>query len=266
MRWALPLAALACSAGPNAETRIEELRVVQVVVEPPEVAPGDIAQATITIADPEARGVEVLTWTCTDLGEGCLEQSLPLELWAVVSTPVDEQVEHTIAVPQELSALVSQVPFLVTTVWVLACEPGLCPVIDDVVRGRARPGTLADPDALLTDLPITGVSLASRRVVVSDAPVDARNMNPVITPDFLDDALVSDARSIELRFVVDEETVVAYGFADAGGFGMPAEDARDGAVEVEWFAPNRRRDTNLYVAFEDGEGGAALWRGIVTLP
>ena len=265
--WLLSGMLLACGPGPNPETRLTELRVIQIVAEPPEVAPGELSIATVTVVDPEERGVEVLTWTCTDLGDGCLEAELPLELWTRVQSPVDEQVEHIVGVPGELAPLLEEIPALPTTVYALACEPGLCPVIDDIVRGRATGTELTDVDALMRGLPITGVSLASRFVFLSSAAPEERNANPVATPDFLEERLISDADSLKLRFVVDDDTdVVAYGLADAGGFSMPAEDVVDGAVECEWFAPKNQRQTRLYVAFEDGEGGAALWRGTVTLP
>ena len=69
--------ALGCGAGPNDETLVDELRVLAMVAEPPEVAPGAESTVEVTVADPEGVGPDVIVWTCTDLGDGCLEAALP---------------------------------------------------------------------------------------------------------------------------------------------------------------------------------------------
>ena len=73
---------LACG-GVNDETVLSELRVLAMVAEPPEVGPGQSTTVTSWIADPTKTGFEVLTWACTDLGEGCLEPTLGVPWYAV---------------------------------------------------------------------------------------------------------------------------------------------------------------------------------------
>ena len=70
------LALAACGEGPSDESLIANLQVVSVVAEPPEVGPGEAVTLTATVADPAALAPEVLVWTCTSLGEGCLVSSV----------------------------------------------------------------------------------------------------------------------------------------------------------------------------------------------
>ena len=51
----------------------------------------------------------------------------------------------------------------------------------------------------------------------------------------------------------------------ARGFERPETPVRDGEVTVTWFPPEggAKGDVKVYVAFEDGEGGSALWTGVL---
>ena len=58
----------------------------------------------------------------------------------------------------------------------------------------------------------------------------------------------------------------AWTYATAGGFRRPSEDiASDGAVTVQWYAPEAPGEVDLYVVFVDDRGGAVLWRETATV-
>ncbi|MEN9787188.1 MAG: hypothetical protein RLZZ299_2452 [Pseudomonadota bacterium] len=80
---------LAACGGLNDETTLTELRVVAMIAEPPEVGPGQATTVTSHIVDPADAGFEVLTWTCTDLGDGCLEPDLGLA-WYAAGDPAED--------------------------------------------------------------------------------------------------------------------------------------------------------------------------------
>ncbi len=80
---------LAACGGLNDETTLTELRVVAMIAEPPEVGPGQSTTVTSHVVDPADAGFEVLTWTCTDLGDGCIEPTLGLP-WYAAGAPGDD--------------------------------------------------------------------------------------------------------------------------------------------------------------------------------
>ena len=65
-----------CSSGPAPETLVDELRVLVLVPESPEIAPNETTGLDIVVADPLERGFDRLTWTCTRLGPECAEALL----------------------------------------------------------------------------------------------------------------------------------------------------------------------------------------------
>ena len=301
---------LAACGGRNDETTLTELRVVAMIAEPPEVGPGQSTTLTSVIVDPLAAGVETLTWTCTDLGEGCLEPTLGLT-WYVASAPdLDGLVSATFSVPSlggpppggfdtgdtgasdtgaadtgasdtgaadtgtgdtgagdtgdtgpsDTGTGVGELPPAVPLVgaYTLACAPGVCPVI-----GKARDGTLAasdlaDPTALLKDLPLQGTSLATRRIWLGSG-VNA-HANPVVA--LTEEPVVGT--EVALRFAVTGafgEEPSAYGYAEGGAFDAARyRIAADGTVTLTWIPPEGGGLGDVYVVFNDGLGGTALWR------
>lgn len=226
MRRALVLLTIGCAAGPNVETQIDELRVVAAVAEPPEVATGESYALTVTVADPAGAGFDSLVWTCPP-GEDCVREPL---------------------------AGAVEMPGLPFPVWIVACEPGLCDLeaVTDV--------SLADPVAWLEELPLTGVSAAVRTPAFTELPLEERRENPVVEE--APEAGAADRATVEapvtLRFVVPGAET-AYGSATGGGFGMASYDvASDGAVALAYYAPEEG-GARLYVVFEDGLGGTAVW-------
>lgn len=131
------LALLGCGAGPNEETLVPDVRVMAAVAEPPEVEAGASVELAVHLVDPVGEGVEGVLWTCVDLGEGCLEAELPAA-GATLLDPVDGVATVTRGVPAELAPVVADgSTVLPVPVWVLACAPGVCPLIDEVARAPA---------------------------------------------------------------------------------------------------------------------------------
>lgn len=266
MRDLMPLSILliGCAPGPAEPSLVRDLRVIAATVEPPEIGPDEVAAAAITVAAPLGEGVETLAWTCLDLGDGCLEAAAAD--WLVIGDQPTLDLELT-APP---AAIVEQAPFLPVTLWTLACAPGVCPVIAEaeaaVVSGTLPPGLatgLADPASWLADLPMAGVSLARRTVIVSARPVEARNTNPtlVVTPP---DGL-SVGGSAELSIAAtdaDGDMLTAWVYATDGGFER-AELPVDAPADVVLYAPEATGTVDLWVVVEDGRGGSALWSGTV---
>ena len=62
-----------CGMGPNAATVVDELRVLAIVADTPEARPGESVPLQHLVLDPQERGFDVLSWTCTFTGEACLE-------------------------------------------------------------------------------------------------------------------------------------------------------------------------------------------------
>lgn len=258
MLWALT----ACSSGPNEATLLDELRIISTVVEPPEVGPGESVQVQSTVVDPEQAGYELLVWACTPTGDGCLEDALPLD--QRLALPGDDPA--TFAVPAVPLPEDSELPLLL---WSLACEPNLCPVIDDARAALASEGelppALRNPYDMLQALPLLGVSLASRTLTVSDRPEAERNHNPVLTVDEAPpDRLAPEAEAVftvRIDDDTDEDELLTLGLTTAGGFSSPFYAVDQGEAELTYFAPADPDDALLFILVEDGLGGSALWTG-----
>lgn len=273
----LPLLLVGCTMGPRVETQITELRVVTAVVEPPEVAPGETTALTITVADPLGLGSELLLWQCTLVDGDCLERSDSPQGWLQVLTPVDYTATASVTPSSALAALLPDDQARAASVlWSLACEPGLCPIFgmaeDALVRDEVSDelaALLADPTLFMADLPLTGVSLAARSIVVSNRPVEARNQNPLVSVNG-DQPLVIEAGD-DTELVVDvaddsESTeVLAFGFSTIGGFGLPFFEVEQGQAMLSWYAPDEQGEADLFIVVDDDEGGSTLWRGTATV-
>lgn len=248
-----------CMSGPSDETLVDDVRVLALVAQPPEASPGEAVQVGIHVADPAGAGVEILAWSCTNLGTGCLEDPS-----TQASTPVwtDGQATFTATVPVDLAAVASEEPVPITALWTLACTPGLCPQVGDPAGWD-----LADPTAWLVDLPMEGVSLAYRTLAVSTRT--DRPGNPVLEyqgPDPIS-AAAGEAVDLELAVTLDVPATadtLAFGFATAGGFGdTEYAVGDDGQVTLQWYAPDPVEPATLYVVVQDGAGGVAVWTGEV---
>ncbi len=278
---------LAACGGRNDQTSLTELRVVAMIAEPPEVGPGQSTTLTSVVVDPAAAGVETLTWTCTDLGEGCIEPTLGPD-WYVTGTPdIDGVVTATFAVPGlggpppatgdtgagdtggsfdtgtgdtgggfDTGTLPAALPLI--GAYTLACAPGICPVITKAQAGTLEASDLADPTALMKGLPLTGTSLATRRIWLGSG-VNA-HQNPQAT--LAEEPVVGT--EVALRFTVTGtfgEEPSAFGYAEGGAVNAARYRIEaDGTVTLTWIPPEEGGLGNVYVVFNDDLGGTALWR------
>jgi hypothetical protein len=271
MRILAPLLLLtACGMGPSDETLLDELRVIGAVVEPPEIAPGESVDVTATVVDPLQAGMELIIWACTPTTSGCAEDRLPLaERMAVpaMTGNTGTATLRTPIVPLPEDTVISGI------VWLLACEPGLCEVIAEARTALANdsdfPDALRDPVALLQSLPLTGVSLATRLVGLSNRPEGERNANPIITVTAPLPATILAEEELDFPLDILDDTVtdglVAVGLTTGGGFGSPLFDVFEGRADLVYFAPDQSGVVDLYVIVEDGNGGSAVWTGQTTV-
>ena len=261
---------LAACGGPDEETLVDELRVLAVVAEPPEVAPGAAVTLTATVADPTDEGADVMIWTCTDLGDGCLEAA-DSDLGVTAGTPTDGTFVATRTAPAALAGVVSDgETVLPLPLWSLACTPGTCPPLDLAQRtDRTTEETdtlaafLAEPTDGLADLPLVGTSLGFSFLFVSMRATPATN--PVITPP-TDPVVVEKAGSTVLTFgVTSSDTATAWAYTTAGGFEEPSVAVTDGEAALTWFAPEKAGSATLWVVVVGEDGGTAVWTGTATV-
>lgn len=233
MRFVLPLTLLVgCEMGPNPDTVIDELRVVAAIAEPAAVFPGESYELSGLIADPEDNGFTALAWTCGP--DGC-----------VVLPSVIEQDTVRVEVPGLVPA----------PVWLMVCEPGLCEHADP------DPADLANPLGWMQRLPFEGVSLASRTTVLATDEEDCVNPTIELQPETIQRK--EDGFTLSFRV---PGAIEAWGYSTAGGFQRPTEPvSAAGNVKLTWFPPkNDEVAADLWVVFEDGEHGAAVWQGAST--
>ena len=234
----LPLFLLvACEPGPNEETLVDSLQIVAATADPPEVAAFELYTLTATVVDPADEGFDVLMWTC-----------------------VDDTCDAVMASVDGSAAAASLTSAAAIPGWIMACAPGVCDL------QNPRPKDLRDPFSWLQDLPFDGVSLASWVPRITDGTAD-RHTNPLIEvePDLEDLLDVRGEGSVKLDFTVPGAET-AWTYTTRGGFRRPSEDvSEDGEVTVQWFAPKKSGDAELFVVFVDELGGSAVWQGAATV-
>lgn len=267
------LFALVGCGGPNDETLVSEVRVMAVVAEPPEVAPGATSTLTVYVADPLDEAPDAMLWTCADLGDGCLEAAEPGQ-GTTVGAPENGTLVTTRTAPPAFAGIVGDGTTVIPVpTWALACVPGACPAVD-LAAAAPDPGTadadalgafLADPTDGMKDLPLTGTSLALTLLSVSmrAEPVT----NPAITPASSDPLTVATGESVPLTFTLDggAGALTAYGYTTAGGFDMTEYAVEDGAVTLTWIAPEDPGEATLWVVVNGEDGGSAVWTSVATV-
>jgi hypothetical protein len=277
------LFALCACGGPNEETLIDELRVVAVVAEPAEVGPGETMGLSTLTHIPANSATERMTWTCIYQGDGCAEAaSGQFEGWVHIdASSEDEWVTHTLEIPESLGAFLNaEVETLLIPTWTLACEPGLCPLFEQIKNNPTSVSSawegiaaqLSNPFEWLAELPKEGVSLATRSVVISSRPEASRNQNPVVVRSNQEDITVAIEGSTKLSFEVndDDPLITVWGYTSRGGFESTQEEFPIGTFEQTLFAPIDPEMTGpgtLYIVAEDGKGGTGVWSGpFIILP
>ena len=279
-----------CGVGLADRTTFTDVTVVNAVSSPAEVGPQESIGLDVYVADPELRDLEALVWTCAPYQDRCLEESLDLgdrmrvgrveegRLSLRLDTPsIDQETMDYLA--QELG----EKDWLgYTGLFVLACVVDTCPIIARAAEVLDDPqsdlmeaellASLRDPTIWEPDLPKEGANLAGRVLPVSNRAIESRNQNPIFDVRFEDgvDGVVKAGRgeAVELSFGAydpDGESVYAYGFTTAGHFIEYREKAQDGIARTVWVAPNEDVVGELFVVFDDRDGGLATWRAVAVV-
>jgi len=270
------LLATGCDMGPSPDTVVDELRVLATLAETPEALPGETVALETLIVAPDGASYDVLSWSCTFTGEGCLEASgsTAWEGLSVAEGVTERWSTGSATVPQALGYLATEEPVPLVQIWTLACEPGLCPVIDAALaapaagsEGAARlQEWLTSPTEFLAELPFEGVSLGLRTLNVSTRGVDERATNPAV------DCAVRQGftSSPEAEGVVPYEcelsgelgeVAAAWGYTTAGGWGGASVPLLPGdtAFAYDWFAPDEPTAVDAWVIVTDGAGGVGIF-------
>ncbi len=283
---ALPLAFLllaGCVIGDNKYARprdltpttfVERLRILAIVAEPPEVAPGTPVTFTALVADPQ-NDLPFKAWLACPPdqsgGSGCF---------------VDLSQISPDATPEELAAL-----------GVIGFEPGFAPTytpdaslldgLDDTARREGINVTVelaAFPAALMVQDPaevdFNAVEVAYKRLVVSDASTP--NHNPSFTEFTVDGMTVPDDAVVELDVgeyyeigvVIPDDAIETYEYLNSEG----VTEERTEEPYVDWyctvpglgeaytlhpftqadFVPEQAGDATCWAIARDRRGGLAF--------
>jgi hypothetical protein len=185
-----------------------------------------------------------------------------------VVRPVDGHVSTQVRASAALEAIAGPEPLPVLLVWALACEEGLCPLIEQIKAGEAVGAELwANPLSWMRELPRKGVSLATTTLSVSTRSEEERHGAPSlqVRPD---QESTRPGGEITLEATAtgelgEEARIWAY--SEAGGFTATSirPDA-EGSASLTWVAPETSNpEIPVYLVLVDGLGGSALWEGVL---
>jgi hypothetical protein len=257
---------LTACGGANDETLLDELRVLSMLPQAPEIAPGETTTMDVRIVDPDAGGYRALVWTCTQLGEDCLEDEEGRT--PALATVEDGRAAVPVTASMALAAVASDSPLPLVSVWALACADDACPLLDEVERGDTIDADVwADPTDWMSELPIEGTSLALSSVQVSTRAADTRHVNPTITVS-PEAPSVTPGGSVEVEVAITGELgseARVWGYTTAGGFERPS-DRPNARLEarLDWIAPATAGSASGFLLLVDDEGGGVLWEGTLT--
>lgn len=271
-------------AGLSAETLVDELRVVVFRPLDPEIAPGETTELEGVIADPEAAGYDWILWTCTSLGDTCLESESDEAVWTGLTidtfhedAPASGLFTGELTASPALFELASDEPVPFITAYALVCTEGTCPVID-LADANPEVGSagdqeltqaLSNPFALLERYPLSGVSLASWRVDVSTRDIESRRVHPTLG----DCTFASSATTprtvpaggrLEVTCAVEgpfDADAALWGYGTAGGWEGQSIQVPPDTTEADpytWIAPKDAADADdlgLWLVLTDGLGG-----------
>ena len=136
----------------------------------------ELFEYTTYVFNPSEEPIDVWTWSCTNLGDGCLEAAGGSE--SVVRTTVDglaPTVTRTLGVTPALAGILPETgPLTATQVWTLLCEKDACPELENVEsRGtndewpEETSALLSDPLSWMPELPTKGTGLAYQLITTS---------------------------------------------------------------------------------------------------
>lgn len=275
----LPLLILGCGATGWEPTAVDDLRVITIASDPAEALPGERVEAEAFIADPDGDGsdVDVMFWTCLYIDdESCAEPLFASELeeWVTIGSAAAGRFNTARQIPSEAwNYFPDDTDRVTVQLFLLACEEGVCPQFEDVQAAMDGYGVdediaaqLARPDLWLDDLPMDGVSLATRAFPVSSRDPGLRNVNPEFDPRFpeaLDDAIsVRAGGMVDLIFQCRDpngESVYAFPFTTQGEFDDRKVKCEDEQVRLFLEAPASPGEGHVWVVFDDRDGGLAVY-------
>ena len=252
------------------DTLVEELRAIASVAAPPEVGPAEPFEYTTYIFNPSEAPVDVWTWSCTNLGEGCLEALGGSE--SIVRTTVEglaPTLTRTLSATPALAGILPETGALTATqVWTMLCEQGTCPALDIVEnKGAAEEwpedtiALLSDPLAWMSDLPTDGTGLAYQLITTSLA--EERHQNPSIqsSPNNPDSLQKGEPFTLEFRVsgtFTDDARL--YNYISSGGFEMTDTFVNvDDCTFLNGVAPDKEESVTVWVVLLDGFGGVDVW-------
>ncbi len=278
----------ACGSGNIDSTTVTQLQVVAIETNPPEASMGDTVTLDIHIGNPDGfEELDILVWTCAYVDGTCLEAQLPdTRDWLYVGDASSGFVQITRTIPDiDLTTLQAWLgddvewedeDYVETSLNVLVCEGGTCPIIYDAwdaltyFQQESRREDLAeefvDPSAWLSEVPIEESAYAARPYRLSLRPFEARNINPTAEARFAqaseETLTVSAGGYLEMGFFADDpsgEAIYGYGFTTLGRF----EDRRiqddEGAIRHYLIAPQEPGEGEVWVVFDDRDGGVDVW-------
>lgn len=287
MGWSILWWVLAgCDVVPPSGNRggpIRDLTLVSVVVEPPELVPGQTVRVSATVVDPTDRGFGLLVWSCVPRIEAdpiatdvpCVEDDAGILPFVV---PPGRAGARAWSLPSPIpeDAAAAEDPTVATSLLMaLACAPGHCParlatlarLVDDptpdVERIRAllrQPSTWVGP-AARADL-----HFVVRRFRVADGPLSRPNSNPqVLGPREL---VVAPEGPTQLVLRVDDaegDVMAVHPFTMGGRIRSPRV-VTGGYVVFEYQPPLEADEDRIVIAFEEVDGrGAAVYQANVAL-
>ena len=257
---------LACAA-PSQDTLVDELRVLGLFTDVPEVMPGQTVDYDTLVFDPYDSH-DLLQWTCTSLFPGeCAEAELDIWDGLTLNEPLGQ-----FQVSMGLSAVANEEPLPLVSRWALACEPGVCPFLEDLNDNLSEPlsedltAMLQDPTLLLEGLPFEGVSLAYRQLNVS------MRQSPDINPSISCEE-VSEAEPLEtVEFLCGlsgnfDKGAAVWGYTTAGAWigDSVSLSAGDSEISYSLQAPEDTGEVSLWLVIVDGGVGTEVWSSTLTV-
>ena len=252
------------------DTLVDELRAIASIASPPEVRPLDAFEYTTYVFNPNENPVDVWTWSCTNLGDGCIEAAGGSD--SVIRTTVEglaPTFTRTFGVAPALAGILPETgPLTATQIWTLLCEQGSCPQLDGVETldstsewPQETVDLLSDPLAWMPDLPTNGTSLAYQLITTSLS--DEPHQNPSIQSSPNNPESLEKGKPFALEFRVSgtfTDDARLYNYISSGGFEMTDTFVNvDDCTFLNGVAPEKDDQVTIWVVLLDGFGGVDVW-------
>lgn len=264
-----------CEEAVPSATQIDHLQIVSMVAEPPEVAPRETTDITVTIADPDGLNPLVAVWVCVPFGDAgrCLESELTGEAQRVVTGTRDTSTHSFTASVVPLAIDIAEVDEILDSgssfrgilAFALACAPGACPLFDQLEDGTVDPVDLSDPGRLLQSVPMSKAHAAWRTLAVTRDEPRLRSSNPVLLPSFAAPLEVDAGDTLDLSVGVEGQLSdgLIYPLTTVGGFADAAVSTGPEPPVLTWTTEDNDAGKNghVYIVVDDGSGGQAVWFG-----